>query len=61
MANEIYRIEVDEEAFRLSESGNFNLSEWEAVFGSKLTNLVDGFLDQSGQMMLINLLAQITH
>ena len=49
MANEIYRIEVDEEAFRIGESGKFSLSDWEAVLGSKLTTLVDGFLDQSGR------------
>ena len=49
MANEIYRVELDENAFRLGETGNFDLSDWEAVFGSKLLTLVDGFLDQSGR------------
>ena len=48
MANEIYRIELDEEAFRLGESGSVNLSDWEAVFGSKLINMVDGLSGQSG-------------
>ena len=49
MANEIYRVELDEQTFRLGESGNINLSDWEAVFGSKLINLVDGFLEKSGR------------
>ena len=49
MANEIYKIELDEKAFRLGESGKFSLSDWETVLGSKLTTLVDGFLDQSGR------------
>ena len=48
MANEIYRIELDEKAFRLGESGSVNLSDWEAVFGSKLINMVDGLSGQSG-------------
>ena len=48
MANEIYRIEVDEKAFRLGESGSVSLSEWEAVFGTKFINLVDELSGQSG-------------
>ena len=41
MANEIYRVELNEKAFRLGDSGNSNLSNWESVFGSKLITLVD--------------------